>query len=74
VVRLDRNQRQSRGCWEGMRRAQVEMHSQGKDIVEDCMGERKGKLHREQEAAIEVIGGQVYPPKIKWVQGETQMQ
>jgi len=29
AVRLDRNQRQSRGCWGGMWRAQRKMHSQG---------------------------------------------
>jgi len=43
VVRLDRNQRQSKGCWEGMWHAQGEIHSQEENLGENCMEEEEGK-------------------------------
>ena len=43
AVRLDRNQRQRRGCWGEMRHAQGEMRSQGEDL---------GGGHMEEEEDI----------------------
>jgi len=57
-----------------MQHAQREMRSQGENMGEDCMEEEEDKLHREPETTVEDTEGQVYPVKIKQVQGETQMQ
>jgi len=38
------------------------------------MKEERDKLYRGLETTVEDTGGQVYPVKTKWVQGETKMQ
>jgi len=50
------------------------MCSQEKDMGEDHMEEEEDKSHRALEIIVGDIEGQVCPVKIKWVQGETQIQ
>jgi len=68
AVRLDRNQRQSRGCWRRMQRAQREMRSQGEDRMEEkgnrsCRG---GGIVEEEIRSTEGDTSRVH--------GETQTQ
>jgi len=44
------------------------------DTVENHMEEEEDRSHGEQEATVGDTGGRVCPTKVKWVQGETQMQ
>jgi len=44
------------------------------NMEEDCVEGEENRLHREQKTTVGDIGDQVCPVKVKWVQGETQMQ
>jgi len=77
VVRLDRNQRQSRAEERMLGRNVAclrEMRSQEEDMGEDHMEEEGDKSCGGLETTVEDTRGRVCPVKTKWVQEEIQMQ